>query len=236
MDAVCQDEPLALLKMPAARMPLHHAPPPMPMPLPPSAQDFAAAVMDEMDYPLLTVGRGLRLLLANRAAQRLLDTGTGALHPHDSGRLRAADGQAQAALERAVEAALARGLRTLVSLQPDQPGGQTVAVVPMPPAGPAQAPTALLIMAKTRLCEDLTLDGFARDRGLTPGEARVMRALCDGQAPEYIARQHGVALSTVRTQISALRAKTGAKNVRALTRLLATLPPLVSTLRVRQRA
>ncbi len=235
MYAVERDEPLALLEPPAAPhrlpQPMRLAPPPMPAP----TQDFATAVMDEMDYPLFTVGRGLRLSLANRAAQRLLDADTGALR-QQAGRLTAADPQAQPALDRAVDAALLRGLRTLVSLQPSLPAGLTVAVVPVPPSGPAQAPAALLIMAKARLCEDLTLDGFARDRGLTPGEARVMRALCEGQAPEYIARQHGVALSTVRTQISALRAKTGAKNVRALTRLLATLPPLVSTLRVRQRS
>ena len=41
----------------------------------------------------------------------------------------------------------------------------------------------------------------------------------------------GVALSTVRTQINSIRAKTGAASIRALVRQVAVLPPLVSALR-----
>lgn len=42
---------------------------------------------------------------------------------------------------------------------------------------------------------------------------------------------HGVALSTVRTQVSSIRAKTGTENISSLVRMVAMLPPMVSALR-----
>ena len=45
-----------------------------------------------------------------------------------------------------------------------------------------------------------------------------------------IARRFGVALSTVRTQISSIRQKTRSSSLRALVRQVALLPPIVSVL------
>ena len=46
-----------------------------------------------------------------------------------------------------------------------------------------------------------------------------------------VARQQGVAVSTVRTQIGSIRAKTGAGSISELVRQVAVLPPLVGALR-----
>ena len=59
----------------------------------------------------------------------------------------------------------------------------------------------------------------------------MLAALCAGQRPSEIAAALCVALSTVRTQIGSIRAKTGAESIRALVRQVAVLPPLVSALR-----
>jgi DNA-binding CsgD family transcriptional regulator len=49
--------------------------------------------------------------------------------------------------------------------------------------------------------------------------------------PTLIAQTQGVAVSTVRTQIGSIRAKTGAASISALVRQVAVLPPLVGALR-----
>jgi DNA-binding NarL/FixJ family response regulator len=59
--------------------------------------------------------------------------------------------------------------------------------------------------------------------GVTPAEAALAVALAGGQSAEEIARERDVRLTTVRTQIRQLLAKTDAKNLRDLVRLLTTL-------------
>jgi DNA-binding CsgD family transcriptional regulator len=49
--------------------------------------------------------------------------------------------------------------------------------------------------------------------------------------PTEIAQRQSVAVSTVRTQIGSIRAKTGAGSIRELVRQVAVLPPLVGALR-----
>jgi DNA-binding CsgD family transcriptional regulator len=62
--------------------------------------------------------------------------------------------------------------------------------------------------------------------------ARVMAGLCEGRSPNDIADQQGVAISTVRAQIGAIRSKTGSPSIPALVRQLAVLPPLLGALRL----
>jgi DNA-binding CsgD family transcriptional regulator/PAS domain-containing protein len=65
---------------------------------------------------------------------------------------------------------------------------------------------------------------YAQSFGLTPAEARLAEALARHVAPKAYAEEVGVTLATVRTQIRALLAKTGAVNLRSLVALLASLP------------
>jgi DNA-binding CsgD family transcriptional regulator len=72
----------------------------------------------------------------------------------------------------------------------------------------------------------VTLDGEADARiiqglfDLTPAEARVARGIVLGQTPEAIARNHGTALETVRTQIKNVLAKTGTRRQAELVAML----------------
>ena len=75
------------------------------------------------------------------------------------------------------------------------------------------------------------MQGFARIHHMTPGETRVLTALCRGAPPADIAAEHGVAVCTVRSQIGSIRIKTGAPSIRALVRQVAVLPPLLGVLR-----
>ena len=62
--------------------------------------------------------------------------------------------------------------------------------------------------------------------GLTPAEARVAGALTTGKAPEELADDVGVAISTIRTQIRSLLEKTGARRQAEMVSILAAFPSM----------
>lgn len=178
--------------------------------------------LDSIDYPMLCVTPDHAVRLINRAARReLADPG----HPLrlDGEILGVRQAGAASALKRALREALTLGLRRLVVLG-DPPTQLTVAVLPL---GTGDDAGALLLFGRRRLCETLSADWYARERGLTGAEARVLQGLSGGLGLKEIARRHGVALSTVRTHLRSLRGKTGAGSIRELLRQVASLPPVV---------
>ena len=183
-------------------------------------------MLDEIDYGMLLVDANAEVLYLNHAARRELDGD----HPLQlSGQQLVTAAACEAgALQEALLAAQ-RGLRKLLTLG----GGEqfvAISVVPLNEPGIA-AGTTLLVLGKRSVCEQLSVQGYARAVSLTPAETRVLEMLCSGVQPTEIATRQGVAVSTVRTQIGSIRAKTGAKSIRELVRQVAVLPPLVGALR-----
>ena len=62
-------------------------------------------------------------------------------------------------------------------------------------------------------------------------DATPLRELCPGIEPRELTQLHGVALTTVRTQIAAIRLKVGAQSIGDVLRRVAVLPPVVGALR-----
>lgn len=188
-------------------------------------------MLDEIDYGMLLVSADAQVTYINHAARHELD----GQHPLQMlGRtLRAHRPQDVAPLYDALAAAQ-RGLRRLVTLG-DGAHRVSISVVPLRPNwGPAPETGGggtLLVLGKREVCAQLSVQGFARSVALTPTETRVLELLCAGVRPTEVASRHGVAVSTVRTQIGSIRAKTGAGSIRELVRQVAVLPPLVGTLR-----
>jgi DNA-binding CsgD family transcriptional regulator len=195
-------------------------------------------MLDEIDYGMLLVTADAKVTYLNHAARleldgqhplQLSDRRLGANSPPDLAPLYEALADAQ------------RGLRRLLTLGA---GRQQVSISVVPLHDTAQAgdshtcrtndsPSAvtLLVLGKRQVCEQLSVQGFARSHHLTPAETRVLEGLCGGLRPSTIAADAGVAVSTVRTQIGSIRAKTGASSIRELARRVAVLPPLVGALR-----
>lgn len=194
---------------------------------PAAATQWFARMLDEIDYGMLLVADDSVVLHANHVARAELDQD----HPLQllGAELRVRRPQDVAPLREALVAARERRLRRLLSLG-QGPHAVSVAVVPLP-AAEGDEPLTLLVFGKRRMCEALSAHWFGREHGLTPAESRVLAALCEGEPPVKIASAQGVAISTVRSQIGAIRAKTGAPSIRALVRQIAVLPPLVGVLR-----
>ena len=191
-----------------------------------------AQMLDTLDHGMLLVSDTLRVRHVNGAAWRDLDD----QHPlqligagPDDLQLHARFGPDVLPLREALVGAAERGLRRLLPLGT---GRQriSVAVVPLPVLGAADKPCAAVLLGRRQVCEELTVDWFARSHRLTAAETAVMKGLCADFTPQQIADRQGVGLATVRTQIGNIRLKTGACSIRALVRQVALLPPLVSAL------
>ena len=94
----------------------------------------------------------------------------------------------------------------------------SVAVVPLPALGADDQPGAAVLLGKRQVCEELTVEWFARAHGLTMAETTVIKGLCADLTPNEIAARQGVGLATIRTQIGSIRAKTGAGSIAELVR------------------
>ncbi len=185
-------------------------------------QTLLAQALDELDYGMAIVNRQGRLMLANHGARRIFERPDGVcLLQLD--RLVARHALREEALARAIQAAAQQGRRGLVALG-DEQRPQSVAVVPL---GGQPAQGVLLVFGKSQMCEALSVDHYARVHGLTHAEGMVLAALCDGDTPHEVAQRFGVAVSTVRTQISAIRHKTRCTSIGELVRRVALLPPIV---------
>lgn len=187
---------------------------------------WLALVLEELDYGLLLVDASGELLHSNRAARMVL---------HDSHPLQLLGGQLRARLSQdikplfdALSQAQNDGRRCLLRLGE---GSEQANVVVVPLDRDVEQAAVLLVLERQELCGALAAQWFALRYGLTPAETEVLKGLSNGAKPAAVATRQGVAISTVRTQIQSIRAKSGARSIRELMRQLAVLPPLVSALR-----
>ncbi len=192
-----------------------------------AAFQLPLAIFDEIECGLIVCDRQGAIVVANQAAQhelasqRLLQRQGGSLH-----RAGGACGDIDGALRQAVQ----RGRRSLVRLS--RPGDHLlVSVLPLP-GRDGEAAQALVVLGRRQPCSELGLEMLAGSYGLTLAERRVLAALVREATPREIARQHAVALSTVRTQITSIRAKFGARSIESLLLRAAQVPPVASALRL----
>lgn len=212
------------------------------------------AVLNQVDYGLAVVdAQTHRLIFANAQAQSALycdsTQASGLCVKH--GYLHARDTQHAESLSTALAktATRVRGLLRLGGTGSEQ----SVAIMPL--AGFAMPATAwhsrvtgesddeydcvdakdttaqesnlaLLVFAKQQLCDTTTVTLFARESGLTSAEGQVLAQVCKGLRPAQIATHQGVQVSTVRTQLRAIRHKTASDSMRELVRKVSSLPPV----------
>jgi DNA-binding CsgD family transcriptional regulator len=202
----------------------HAALPPDAAPALPPGAELAIRLLRSLDHVgrgMLLVGAAGRVLHANRLANQALADG----HPLQiaQGRLGARNPDDAQRLSAALQAAMQRDMRQMLHLGPGA-NRVTVAVLPIDGEGGG---AALVSLEQPRRKQDLAVQCYARQHGLTGAETAVLEALLDGLSPSAVARAKYVAVSTVRTQISQLRLKTGARSIRQLLDRVAGLPPMM---------
>ena len=185
-------------------------------------------VIDEIDYGILVISAQGEILQANPWARHELLAGhwLASVNSLLTGRSTELCEQIAQGLEHAC-----RGQRKLVFLGSNQ-GDMPVAFIPLSHPLETESPTVLVLLTRQSACDNLAVRMYARAQRLSPSEESVMIGLCRGLEVSDIARENGVAQSTVRSQVKSLREKTGCPSIRRLIQRLHSLPPVVPALRI----
>jgi DNA-binding CsgD family transcriptional regulator len=186
-------------------------------------ENLLSRVLDELDHAVILLDPSGQLLLANEEAWQMLRRGEvfalteGRPQPVDPLQWRAWRAMLQDAQRRERPLGVFGGA-----------GGElSVAMVALrTPPGEPRRPILLASFGRRHACAPDGVRAYARSRSLTPSECRVLEALVAGRAPQEIATEHGVAISTVRTQIKNVLVKTGTTGMRELLTQVARLAPL----------
>lgn len=122
---------------------------------------------------------------------------------------------------------VAEGKRCLVSLVIE---GRPLALAAVPLNGEPGTPTRVaLVFSRTAIHDSLMLVLFARSHGLTPAEEHVLGFVCQGYTTPEVAKQMKVAVSTIRSHVRSVCAKTRSNGMGELVNRVAILPPVAPT-------
>lgn len=187
------------------------------------APAWPSAIFDEIDYGMLVLDARRKVILANRTAIAQLDETGELILKNDE--LIATHARDVRELGTAIREAADHHRRGFVMI--GRPGRRrALAIIPLPQGRATGEAYVLILLARPRICEPLSVLGFSRAHELTAAESRVLLGLCEGHLPAEIAADNNVAISTVRTQITRLRQKTDAASIGEIVLCVARLPPI----------
>ena len=185
-------------------------------------------VFDEIDYGMLIIDAQGHILHANHLARHELANGRIVMSYGNS--LLGSSAGFTSQIQQAMESSF-RGQRRLVMLVEGE-RELSLAFTPLSHPLETDEPSVLVLMSRQSTCDNLAVRMFARTLSLSPSEESVLMGLCRGLQIAEIAEHHGVAESTVRSQIKTLREKAGAPSIRRLLHRVNSLPPVVPALRI----
>lgn len=190
-------------------------------------------LLDELAHGMLVIDREGVIVHANLTARRLLASAE--MVRCDAGKLAWAATEDALSFQQALGRAMA-GRRQLI--QPTAGAGSglalgfalSLAVLPLRHS-PGHSPAHFaLLLSRTGVSESGLLAAFSRSHRLTRTEEQVLIHLCRSLGAPDIARQMNVAVSTVRSHVRSLCAKTASSGVRELVHRVAVLPPVAPEL------
>lgn len=182
-----------------------------------------STLIDELAHGMLVTSTDGRVIHANQSARHELSRRR-VLVANES-RLQACMPDSARVLQDAL-AKVADGKRSLIELAAISGPALTLAVLPLKAGGAGRCSRAALIFSRAFVCDSLMLCFFARGHGLTGTEEQVLGILCQGFSAPQIAQQLEVAVSTVRSHVRSMCAKTRCSGVRELVNRVAVLPPI----------
>ena len=190
----------------------------------PVPTDLLAQILDEVREGVMLVGQQGRLVLANRAARRLLGGGG----PIDlrSGRVRCRDQGSDRLLHRAIEQACGGDGQKREAVVLSQAGGIPLIVTVSCARAPGHAGQALLLAFDPYPDGDGLTASLRTCFGLTTSEAEVAGAVAEGMSVTDIARRRQVAVGTIRSQLKRIAAKLGCTRQSQIAAIVNAVPPL----------
>ncbi len=187
-----------------------------------STPALLALLVDELAHGVLLVTAQCRILHANQAARRELEHA--AVLGSNWGELKVLMPADAKAFQNAMGKAVA-GKRSLIKLAAEGVDF-TLAVVPLQRQPGVPCERMALVLSRLGVSESGVFSAFARSHGLTQTEEQVLVYLCRCLSTPEIAVQMKVAVSTIRSHVRSLCAKTACSGVRELVNRVAILPPI----------
>jgi DNA-binding CsgD family transcriptional regulator len=184
--------------------------------------------LEEVELGVIATDERRRVLFANSQAEAVLGAST-ELKVRNA-HLTVADPALDVRLGEAIADASRRSRAASLAIPAPSGGGEELllSIAPLPESsamrGPLTRPTALVLVrsrARQRVASAAQLMHWF---GLSPAEARLARAVGHGQTPEDYSVAEGVSMSTVRTQLRAVFARTGTGRQSDLVRLVTAAP------------
>jgi DNA-binding CsgD family transcriptional regulator len=188
-----------------------------------------AAALDALAFGMIICDRRSCIVATNAEAEALARSGSGIVFGGNGRAVGAVHPAEQTVLRRLVRDAASGGAGGIVSITGGHGAPTLLALIaPMPRGlnnldGRGHAVVALRSLADAPGFGAARLSGFL---GLSPTQGEIALAVFRGKSIEEIAAERGVKITTVRTQLARLYARTGAESQRDLVRLVALLPPL----------
>ena len=184
---------------------------------------LAERALDMLDHALVIVDEAAAVHYRNRPAGTLLKSAGSPLSV-SAGILGARGRELQAELHAAIRLACReRRASALVASQGTREPLRLM-VAPMQSAGGAREAAVWILAPQAPRLPDPRILGVLF--GLSRAEARLALGLLAGQTPQECAREAGVGVATVRSQLHSMFAKTGARRQAELVALLARVPVL----------
>jgi len=191
---------------------------------------MTAATLDAFTFGVVVCDAQGRIMLANAAAEDLARVtraitlgghrkGIATPIPSESRRLGALIADAANGGSGGVMRLTGADSTALIALVTALPRG-------FAPGRESTQPLALVTLRSTANALSLSATMLRALFGLSPTQAEIALAIFAGNAPERIARDRNIAISTLRTHLAEIFVRTGAENQRDLVRLLAMLPPV----------
>lgn len=192
-------------------------------------------VLNALDYPALLLEESSIVAFGNRAAEEWLASSTH-LHLKDR-QLKARGSEGNACLALLLQAVRNRRSEVLALRCPEGGKPWQIAVCPLwidagsAPDTPEEGFIAPLnpcfvTVANPQAKTSLSLEHLQALFGLTAATARVALNLAEGMSLQEIAREHGVSINTVRSQIRQVMERMGAHRQTELVRIIGALPRL----------
>lgn len=182
--------------------------------------ELVLGILDALPNGLLVCDINGRVLLANEAARREIQTGM-TFELSADGCIRGAHDATSRMLRVAIESA-GRGSRSLISVGENE---QRVflATESLPSRGGGER-SVLLLLNRSTICSEIALQLLGKLYGLTHSEREVLAGLLEGQRVQQLAATRERKISTLRAQIVTLKTKLNVSRIDDLLRLTALLP------------
>ncbi len=183
---------------------------------------LAERALDMLDHALVIVNEAGSVHYRNRLAGAVLKSAASPLTV-SAGTLRARGRALHAELHEAIRLACLQRRSSALAASRGMQAPLRLLVVPMDAVGGREAAVWILEPPSPRLPDPRILGVLF---GLSRAEARLALRLLAGLTPQECARQAGVGVAAVRSQLHSMFAKTGARRQAELVVLLARVPVL----------